>query len=76
MIALLLLPQVASACPVCVGDPNAPMQKGLNNGIMVLLAIVAFVQIGFVALFWVLWKRARVSEKRHNQFRFIEGGVR
>lgn len=73
LVILLLLADVASACPVCYGDPNAPIQKGLNFGILVLLGIIGFVQIGFVALFWSFWRRAK---RRREQFRLIEGGAR
>ena len=72
VLLVFLLPLAASACPVCYGDPNAPIQKGLNNGILVLLGIIGFVQIGLVALFWSLWRRAR---RRREQFRLIEGGA-
>ena len=72
----MLMPSVASACPVCYGDPNSPMVKGANNGVLVLLGIVAFVQIGFVALFVSFWKRAQHLRRKRDQFRLIEGGAR
>ncbi|HET7712696.1 MAG TPA: hypothetical protein VFL80_12260 [Thermoanaerobaculia bacterium] len=76
LLLAILLPQAASACPVCFGDPNAPIQKGLNNGIIVLLVIIGIVQVGFVALFITLWKRSKLSEAKRSQFRLIEGGFR
>ena len=72
----LLLPSVASACPVCYGDPNNPMVKAANNGVWVLLGIVAFVQIGFVALFISFWKRSQQLRRKRDGFRLIEGGAR
>jgi uncharacterized membrane protein len=72
----LLVPSVASACPVCYGDPNSPLVKGANNGVWVLLGIVAFVQIGFIALFLSFWKKAQELRRKRDQFRLIEGGAR
>lgn len=62
--ALVALPQLAAACPVCFGDPNSAMGKGASNGVLFMIGIVAFVQIGFVALFWSLRKRMKAMEKR------------
>ncbi len=49
----------AHACPVCFGENDSPMAKGVNNGILAMLGVVVTVQIGFVALF--------VSFRRHGQ---------
>ena len=74
-VILILAPTIASACPVCFGDPNAPMQKGANNGVWVLLGVIGFVQIGFVALFWSFWRRAKALQRRRESLRVIEGGA-
>jgi hypothetical protein len=58
-VAILALPQLASACPVCFGDPNSSIAKGASNGVLFMIGIVAFVQIGFVALFWNFRKRMK-----------------
>jgi hypothetical protein len=71
-VAVILLPGVSLACPVCYGPPDAPMVKGMNNAIGFLLGIVALVQIGFVALFVTFWRRARDQRRR---FRVIDGGA-
>jgi hypothetical protein len=73
LVALTLAP-VAFACPVCWGNPDDPMVKGANNGIWVLLGIVAFVQIGFAAMFWSFWRRARAQRRFRESLRVIEGG--
>ena len=70
------IPSVAAACPVCYGNPAAPMNKGTSNAIWFLLGIVGFVQAGFVALFFTFWKRARDLRKRRESFALIEGGAR
>jgi len=76
VIALILLlgANAADACPVCYGAPGDPMVKGTNNGVWVLLGVVGFVQIGFVAMFWSFWRRARQQRRFRDQFHVIEGG--
>jgi hypothetical protein len=74
-IALLLIPSILSACPVCYGAPNSPMTKGSNNGIMFLLGVIGFVQVGFVAMFWSFWRRARELRRRRESFRVLDGGT-
>lgn len=59
---LLALPHVAAACPVCFGDPNSAMGKGTSNGVLFMIGIVVFVQVGFVALFWTFRKRMKAVE--------------
>ena len=72
---LVLMPQIASACPVCYGAPDSPMTKATNNGIAVLLGFVVFVQIGFAAMFFSFWRRARALRRRREQMRVIQGGL-
>ena len=74
LVVIMIAAPVASACPVCYGNPSDPMVKGTNNGVWVLLGIIGFVQIGFVAMFWSFWKRARDQRRFRDQFHVIEGG--
>lgn len=64
----------APACPVCWGAPDDPMVQGVNNGIWVLLGLVGLVQVGFVAMFWSFWRRAREQKRFRESLRVIEGG--
>lgn len=73
--AMLLFAGVASACPVCFGSADTPLNRGASAGIWVLLGVVGFVQLGFVALFATFWKRARDLRKRREQFHLISGGM-
>lgn len=68
LLLVALFAQSAAACPVCYGAPGDPMVKGVNNGIWVLLGLVGFVQIGFAAMFWSFWKRAREQKRFREQF--------
>ena len=74
-IALLLTPAILSACPVCYGAPNSPMTKSSNNAIIFLLGVIGFVQVGFVAMFWSFWRRAREMRRLRESFHVIEGGA-
>lgn len=75
VIALLLIPSTLSACPVCYGAPNSPMTKSSNNAIIFLLGVIGFVQIGFVAMFWSFWRRAKELRRRRESFRLLDGGA-
>ena len=72
---LLFIPTLASACPVCFGDPNSAMVKGTNNGIFFLLGVIGFVQVGLGAMFVAFWRRARALRARRDSMRVINGGL-
>jgi hypothetical protein len=74
VLALLLVTQPAFGCPVCYGAPGDPMVKGTNNGMWVMLGVIGFVQIGFAAMFWSFWRRAREQRRFREKFHVIEGG--
>jgi hypothetical protein len=72
---LLLAPAILSACPVCYGAPNSPMTKSSNNAIIFMLGIIGFVQVGFIAMFWSFWRRAKELRRRRESFRLVDGGA-
>ena len=74
-VVLLLVPSILSACPVCYGAPNSPMTKSSNNAIIFMLGIIGFVQVGFVAMFWSFWRRAKELRRRRESFRLLDGGA-
>ena len=74
LLVLIAIAPSAFGCPVCYGAPDDPMVKGVNNGIWVLLGLVGAVQIGFVAMFWSFWRRAREQRRFRESLRLIEGG--
>lgn len=75
VIVLLLAPAILSACPVCYGAPNSPMTKSSNNAIIFMLGVIGFVQVGFVAMFWSFWRRAKELRRRRESFRLLDGGT-
>lgn len=70
---IVFLPEVLLACPVCYGSADAPMNKGMNNAIWVLVGIIGFVQLGFVALFWSFWRRSKQLQRFREQFHVVKG---
>ncbi|MDX1643570.1 MAG: hypothetical protein R3244_04330 [Thermoanaerobaculia bacterium] len=66
----------ASACATCFGASDSALTEGMNGAILTLLGIVAFVQVGFVALFARFFIRARRLRERKDRFRLIRGGAR
>jgi hypothetical protein len=49
------------ACSVCLGDPNSPMVKSVNSGVVFLLGIVGGVLVGFAALF-LFWRKREIQK--------------
>jgi hypothetical protein len=72
---MMMTASSAIGCPVCFGGPNS-LTTGMDSAIFFLIGIVAFVQIGFVALFWSFRRRAKELQRHREQFHVINGGVR
>ncbi len=79
LLAVMVLgPDLALACPVCfsgIGNIDSPMATGMNNGILVLLALIGVVQGSFVAFFLGLRRRARRLQQTHEMAQLSHGGV-
>jgi hypothetical protein len=74
--AVLAIPGVAAACPVCFGEASGPMADAVNNGILFMLGVVGAVQFGFVALFVGMWRRHKRYQDHKDAFEIIDGGTR
>lgn len=55
--ALLATPTLVTACPVCIGNPDDPMTKGLSTGILFMLGILIMVFGGFAGFVFIVAKR-------------------
>ena len=63
-LASLLAAQPAPACSVCFGgDPNSPMNQGVQAGMLVLLGTAGAVLSGVAALL-VFWMRRAANLRR------------
>ena len=72
----LILPQIASACATCFGAPDAPMTKGMNNAILLLIGVVGLVYVGIGKVALDFRKRARrlaEKERAKPRLRLIRG---
>jgi len=54
------LPRLALACPVCFGQNDSPLAKGVNMGVFFMLAVVAVMLGAFASFFVYLSRRARM----------------
>lgn len=62
--AWLALPPAAMACATCYGAADSPMTKGMNNGILTLIALVGIVYVGIGKVFLDFRRRSRrLNEK-------------
>jgi predicted MFS family arabinose efflux permease len=62
MLALVLCPHSLWACAACAGQSDSPMAKGMNWGIMSLLAVVACVLGGITTFFVYIGKRSQTDK--------------
>ena len=51
VLALLALPESATACTACYGASDSPLAKGMNMGILFLLGVIGSVLVGITAFF-------------------------
>jgi len=59
-MALVAAPRAALACPVCFGQSDSPLAKGVNMGVLFMLGTITAVLIGFAGFMIYLARRARV----------------
>lgn len=72
----LALPRAASACATCYGAADAPMTQGMNNAILMLIAIVGVVYVGIGKVFLDFRRRSKkLAEKAtvRPRLRLIHG---
>jgi hypothetical protein len=58
-IALLTIPRLALACPVCFGNANSAQTKAAQAGILALL-VVTVVMLASIAGFFFIYLRRRI----------------
>jgi hypothetical protein len=64
---LLAAPRAALACPVCFGQNDSPLAVAMNQGILLMLGVVALVLGAFASFFVVLIRRANRAAEQLNQ---------
>lgn len=61
-LAILGMPRLALACPVCFGQSDAPLAKAINAGVIAMLVVVAGVLGSFAIFIAYLARRARTID--------------
>ena len=64
-VVLAALPAKASACAVCMGDPNSYLADASNSTIWMLLGMVGFIFLSSGATAFYLWRRAKAEIPPH-----------
>jgi hypothetical protein len=64
---LLAAPRAALACPVCFGQNDSPLAVAMNQGILLMLGVVALVLGAFASFFIVLIRRANRAAELVSQ---------
>lgn len=65
---LSLLPEAASACTVCMGDPNSNVAGAMNGAIFLMLGFIGGVLALLGAFAFYLVKRANSPLPPHAEF--------
>jgi hypothetical protein len=58
-VALLAIPRLALACPVCFGNANSAQTKAAQAGILALL-VVTVVMLASIGAFFFIYLRRRI----------------
>ena len=66
-VAILTMPRVALACPVCFGQNDTPMGNAVKAGVILMLVLVGGVLAGFAAFIVQLNRRARMFAEQSDQ---------
>ena len=64
-VAFVAIPAKASACAVCMGDPNSYLADATNSTIWMLLALVGFIFLSTGATAFYLWRRSKAEIPPH-----------
>ena len=72
LVAVLAVPRVALACPVCFGASDSLAAMGMNNAILALLIVTVGVLSSFGAFFIYLMRRASAVHQSPAPARPVE----
>ena len=66
--ALLAVPRLALACPVCFGGPDSPQTRAAQMGILALLVVTVGMLASIAGFFFVyLRRRIRLFEESNKR---------
>jgi hypothetical protein len=64
MLAMLVAPRPALACPVCFGQNDSAMAVAMNAGVLMMLGVVVVMLGAFASFIVYLARRARVTQEQ------------
>ena len=76
VVTLVLHPGLLWACAACTGQSDSPMAKGMNLGILSLLAVIGVVLGGVVSFFVYLGKKSATMSAVSAAARSVESTER
>ena len=66
-VVLVGVPNLVFACPVCFGNPDSAQTKGMQAGILALLAVTVTMLASFAGFFfYYLRRRIRMFEEANG----------
>jgi hypothetical protein len=72
-IALVAIPRLALACPVCFGGPDSPQTQAAQTGILALLLVTVAMLASIAGFFFVyLRRRIRLFEESSEQRELLD----
>ena len=68
LLAITLLPRLAQACSVCLGNPQSEQVQGMKYAMLLLLVVTAGTLASLAAFFICLIGRARACGAQPSSF--------
>ncbi len=68
LLAITLLPKLAQACSVCLGNPHSEQVQGMKYALLLLLVVTAGTLASLAAFFIYLNRRARACGAQMSSF--------
>ncbi|MEO6788782.1 MAG: hypothetical protein ABI318_21890 [Chthoniobacteraceae bacterium] len=62
---IVCVPSSASACAVCMGDPNSNIAVATISVLWTMLALVGFIFAATGCTAWYLWRRSKMQLPPH-----------
>jgi hypothetical protein len=75
VLAVLVAPRPALACPVCFGQSDSPLAIAMNTGILFMLGVIVAVLGCFGAFIVYLMRRARTAASLQSEMNPEEGAA-
>ena len=72
VLLAMTVPQIATACSACMGDPNSNIAKGANGAIFLLLGLLVCIFGMFGAFAFHLYRQSRLPTPPHAELSGVD----